>query len=511
MSLEALLRRMTELSAASPDGLVRSEDISWSDRVDRARARIRSSLVPLQLALLDDATTWIAASCGRQSGKNYTVIRLLIDTCLTVPGANAVYVNATFREARTIMWADQVDGIPAVLRDLGLMDGCRLNESRLEVTFPNGSRIELLGADRGAWEKLRGNKFDLVVVDECQKLEDGGFRNALTRVLPDTLVARRGRCVLIGTPDEFCVGVFHAICVGAELRYFRHHHWDAEHLSGVTSVWAEQLAWKGLTGTADDDPVWLREKRGLWIRQDSALMLPIGPRGLWTGELPLLIPSRHGPLVSRSEAPITYGGVDFGFSGDPSAVVCLSVSREEGVDREVHSSKHPGLNTQQLADVLRGIQREHGVTRFYGDPTSPRSIEDLRTLYGIPIVAGENQGKELWIQEMRSRLVDGRLRVLEGSPLHAEIGTLSPDPRQLLAKRLSTRPGSDDHCYDAFRYVYRGIHTNHVRAPETPLDPIGRREADVMAMAERRARELSHDVREHDPRSGPRNPVRRHR
>lgn len=41
------------------------------------------------------------------------------------------------------MWTEEVDGVPAVLRALGLERGTdyRLNESRLEVSFANGSTV----------------------------------------------------------------------------------------------------------------------------------------------------------------------------------------------------------------------------------------------------------------------------------------------------------------------------------------------------------------------------------
>jgi hypothetical protein len=396
--------------------------------------------------------------------------------CLSKQNANCVYINATYREAREIMWAEPDDGLPRILKDLDL--GCTFNEARLEVTFRNGSRITLLGADRGAWEKLRGNKFDLVVVDESQKMEDDGFRNALAKVLPATLVARNGRCILIGTPDEFCVGIFHDICTETtdpatgQVLYpqFEHKHWDASENDRRPDIWERLLAWKEQSGYSDNDPIWLREGKGMWVRQDSSLILPLGPASLWDGKLPLLIPNTRGELVARTSEPQVYAGCDFGWT-DAFAVTVGSISREEGVLREVHSFKRSNLNTAQVADVLRKLMTDYGVKMFYGDAAGAQTIADLRQLYGLPVTPSDKHDKAPWIQEMRSHLSDGRFQVLQGSMLHDELKVLSPDPEMLRKRKIETRPGSDDHCYDSARYLFRSVWTNHIRTPEAPKTP----------------------------------------
>jgi Terminase large subunit, T4likevirus-type, N-terminal len=459
----------------------------WSTVIEA----VASDLIRPQVDFLADRSTWAAAYCSRQCGKGYTTARLMLLVALERPNRNIVYIHQTYAEARNCMWADFVDGLPAVARQLDLHFST--NESRLELTLSNGSSIRLMGADRGAWDKLRGQKLDLIVADEMQKAEDEGLRNALLQVIPDCLAARQGMFRAIGTPDEFCVGEFHDICTGGRPGWALHH-WTAEDLQHKTTVWSEQLRWKAEHNIADDDPVWLREKRGLWVRQDSKLLLPVTETGLWDGVLPENIPSLDGRLVPRQKHVTVYGGIDFGFANDQAACVLASVSPEEGVVRETYSGKRAGLNTQQLADWLRRLKSEHAVRLFYADNADPKTIEDLRVLYGLPMAPCQKNSKEVWIQEMRAHLLDGRLRVLRDSVLHDELKVLQPDPKELLRKRLSALPGSEDHAYDAFRYLYRGIHTNHVKAPEPPMTPIQRQEKAIQAEFERRA------TRKPDPR-----------
>lgn len=465
------LRRL--LAEAQRRGLIEddsADDDRWVRLVERVVSDVRTSLFPAQLGLLDEERTWSVAFTSRQAGKNFTAVRLLVVTALVRPAANVIYLNQTFAEARRIMWADELDGVPAVLRSLGLERGVdyRLNESRLEVSFSNGSTVTLLGADRGGWEKLRGSKLDLLVVDEMQKAEDDGLRNALDQVLPPCFVARRGRFVGIGTPDEFCVGVFHDACTRAAYPQFAVHSWSAEDNDRRPDIWAGLLAWRAEAGLDDDDPRWLREGRGRWVREDQRLMLPLHDCSLWDGAYPDLIPSVDGRLVPRACEIEHYAGLDFGWT-DSAALVVGSRSREEGVLREVHSWKQSGLDTDALAAVVKAAVARYGIKRIYADAADPKSIADLSRKWRLPVVGAEKHNKATWIQDMRAKARSGRFRVLRDSPLHGELRVLVPDPTQLRRKRLEAPPGSEDHCWDAARYLYRGVFTEFPHAPEAPM------------------------------------------
>ncbi len=62
-----------------------------------------------------------------------------------------------------------------------------------------------------------------------------------------------------------------------------------------------------------------------------------------------------------------------------------------------------------------------------------------------------------------------------------DLKTLVPDPAKLRLKKLEALPGAEDHCWDACRYLYRGVFSEFVRSPEPPMTEQERREADVEA------------------------------
>jgi hypothetical protein len=78
---------------------------------------------------------------------------------------SCLYIGLTRESAKRIMWKD-------ILKDINRQRtlGIQFNESELSAKFPNGSVIYLVGADSNEDErqKLLGQKFVLVVIDEAQ-------------------------------------------------------------------------------------------------------------------------------------------------------------------------------------------------------------------------------------------------------------------------------------------------------------------------------------------------------
>jgi len=521
----------TVLKRAQALGIVddRTESGDWDSAVERVRAEIRSQLVPEQLALFEDGGRWDAACCARQSGKTFTAARLLVDVAVGGPNRICLYVSDTFRHAREAMWDDQVDGLPAVLHALGLEEGrhYRINLSQLRVTFPNGSFVELQGADRGAWAGLRGRKLDLVIADEMQRQEQEGLRAALRKDVPDCLMARRGRFVGIGTVGRALRGVWfemnagvHGLCPA--LPGWTAFHWTARELRHLTNVWEEQLAYASAMGIdTESDPEWLREKLGRWVRDEQGLLHTLTERSLWDGrDLPPGVrtrcPEHHRlrlhcvcdlPVVPRSEVPAAYAGLDLGAGdgtpggGDPCAVVVGTVSREEGVLREVHSEERAAPTTVHLVEWIRGLMDRFGVRRIYCDPAWKLTVQDLRSLYALPVevaVKGDAEGttEDLWHAERQAALASGLMQVRRGSVLHGQLESVLRDPALLEAGHVRQAAGQRDHALDAWRYLFRMVRTRHVQVPEAPLDPRQERELEMTRMRAEALRGPSADRRD---------------
>jgi hypothetical protein len=498
----------------------------WAALVARVNSEVRAGLCAEQLAFLDDPCRYRVACCARQCGKTFLVARLMVLTAIGGRDRIVVYVSDTFRHAREAMWDDQLDGLPAVLHSLGFQEGSdyRINLSGLRVTFANGSFVELQGADRGAWSGFRGRKIDLLVADEMQRQEQEHLELALTKDVPDCLMMRRGSFLGIGTVGRSLRGIWfelnagvHGLCPARP--GWTAHHWTARELRHLTPVWDEQLAWCAAMGIdIETDPEQQREKLGRWVRDEQRLVHVLTDSSTWDGTLPTVVRTRcreHGhlrgrcvcpvPSVPRSEAPAVYAGLDLGAGqregdGDPMGLCVVSVSREEGVIREVHSEQRFVRDSDDLLAWLRRMVSEHGIRGFYVDGSWKLTVLDMARLLGIPVLATDKgnvggQDEDFWTMERRSALRQGSMQVLRDSLLRRQLESIVRDEAEAERGHIRSAPGQDDHTYDAWRYVFRMVRTNHVPAPEAPLDMNQRKMREIEAAVSRQSQRTADDGR----------------
>jgi hypothetical protein len=97
------------------------------------------------------------------------------------------YIAPTYRMAQRIAW-DYVKQYSAPI------PGCKPNTSDLQMTYPNGGKLMLLGADR--MHDLRGMYLNGVVLDEYALMHPRLF----TEVILPALMDYQGWAILAGTP-----------------------------------------------------------------------------------------------------------------------------------------------------------------------------------------------------------------------------------------------------------------------------------------------------------------------
>lgn len=122
-------------------------------------------------------------------GKSWLAINELIRrawSCQAPQGGKFVYVAPEKAQAKKIAWSQ----LKFFVRDLPHT----VNEAELIVTFPNGSVVELAGADNP--DRLRGVHPHFVVLDEVAQMPKDTWYEA---VYP-SLRANRGGALFIGTP-----------------------------------------------------------------------------------------------------------------------------------------------------------------------------------------------------------------------------------------------------------------------------------------------------------------------
>lgn len=125
----------------------------------------------------------------RRAGKTVFAVMELVVAALASkdPMARYGYIAPLLKQAKGISW----DYLKAYARKV---PGTDINESELRVTFPNGARIQLFGADYP--DSFRGLFFHGVVIDEPADMKPDIWGAILVPCLAD----KHGWALFIGTP-----------------------------------------------------------------------------------------------------------------------------------------------------------------------------------------------------------------------------------------------------------------------------------------------------------------------
>jgi phage terminase large subunit len=126
----------------------------------------------------------------RRFGKTVAAVTELVNATLTCvhPNPRCFYVAPTYKQAKSIAWEyvkDMTRPIP----------GMKFLETELIARFPNGGRIQLLGAEN--YDSMRGNYVDAVVLDEYGNMNPLIWREVIRPALADRL----GWVLFLGTPN----------------------------------------------------------------------------------------------------------------------------------------------------------------------------------------------------------------------------------------------------------------------------------------------------------------------
>ena len=136
---------------------------------------------------------WLLA---RQSGKSYLLAILAIEQAFRKPHSIIKLLTDTKLHIKAIfdkIFQELLEDCPEHLKP-------KYHKNFYMYEFPNGSQIQLAGSDGGHYEKLRGQKADLVLVDEAGFCND--LENVVKSVLLPTTTHTGGKIILASTPPE---------------------------------------------------------------------------------------------------------------------------------------------------------------------------------------------------------------------------------------------------------------------------------------------------------------------
>jgi hypothetical protein len=146
-------------------------------------------LKPPQLEVFLSPHRFRLLVAGRRFGKTYLAQTELLRAA-SGPGRIAWYVAPTYKQAKRIAW----NSLKEMSRPFW---AGRPSETDLRIELASGGTVALRGAD--AYDSLRGEGLDFVVLDEFASMAPEAWSSVLRPMLAD----RMGEALFIGTPQGF--------------------------------------------------------------------------------------------------------------------------------------------------------------------------------------------------------------------------------------------------------------------------------------------------------------------
>ncbi len=417
--------------------------------VSKIRALL-STLAPKQRAFIEDKSRFKIARASRQSGKSHADAAYLIIECLETPNTPTLYLGLTRDSAKGAIWGTL----------MAMLEGLKIEHeavaSSLLIKFPNGSFIQLFGADAAnAAKRLRGRKYKLVVVDEM------GFylqADALVESLMPTLAILKGTLAMTSSPGYLLSGLFYEADIGSLKERWSQYHWtliDNPIMQGPASdpkyanraeEELDTICRMQFNGNRAH-PGFRREYLGEWVRDASSLVYP------YTGAN--IIPSEQ-PYIDSNYA------LGANFSTPYSAIVVMKYSPYSRKVQIVETWKKENMLVDQVSAKLKEFMDRYSSTIIVvtNDGNGKSLEKELSRRYQIGVQAADKTDKSWYQKIMQNDIISGYVQVIEGLPILAEWDTITKDSSGDEIR------GPSNTLADAALYVYRRIYTAFLKNVE---------------------------------------------
>jgi hypothetical protein len=421
---------------------------------------------PFQQKLWEDPSKLIAVLGSRRGAKTSTILRLYAGEASRTPDSFYCYINTTKEEAWRVAWrgANPRDGLSALNERFGLGATPRLGD--LTLTFPNGSLIQLLGADNPrAFQKALGMAPRRVWIDEAQKMRS--IQEAVEETLGPGMMDFDGSIIMSGTCVNDVKDYFYEVTrPGSPLQKSETnpHGWSMHYASCFDNPAFGKTYEERYQNTVVDycrkfnlDISHPRVRRLFfmeWVAEDAEYVYEVNKVSpdvlFWadaeweTIEMPLpeggsMIMEWPNFQAAIEKLPRRPDGkfkdwrigvsADLGYEPDPFALTVAAWSPEDPDFYELGAVKKNLLIPDQQAFLLRMVYDQLHPTYMVGDAGGSNAVvkgweRGWQDRHPLPIQAAEKSNKAVHQEFLNNDIRTGRVRLLRGSPLYTEMSEL---------------------------------------------------------------------------------------
>lgn len=396
---------------------------------------------PAQNNFVEDTSRFIDAQCSRRAGKSTGLGKRFFKTMQKHPGSKCFYLGLTRDSAREIMWP--------VLQELNQQYnlGCEFVDSKLTVKHPNGSKLQLYGADmKNFIKRLRGQKSPGIGLDEAQ---DFGIhiQSLIDDVLTPMLVDYEdGWLAITGTPGPVPQGYFFDVTKNKRFGS-SHHEWTLLENPYLPDPKAFIEDIKKRREWADDNPTLLREWRNKWI---------LDTESLWIRYTTSKNDYKELPTLSKGAKYNYILGIDWGFR-DSDALAILAYSDESPITYLVEELVTPRQGITELVNQVQEMRNKYDISKIVMDEGAggKKMAEEMRKQHAIPVEPADKIRKQETVDFFNDALRTGRFLARETSRFVGDSYLVQIDwersrPDKLVIKK---QPHSD--IIDAVIYAFK--------------------------------------------------------
>ena len=387
--------------------------------------------------LLIDSHQFQAWYCSRRAAKTHGIALHDLKVALAEPGTNQIYTALTRSQAKEAMW--RVTWVPMVDRICGL-GFAKHNHTNQQTIFPNGSSVAFGGLDDLRHiQTFLGQNLRSFCSDESQGASSSLLKGLIEDVISPALNDNPGgKFLLAGMLPDVPAGYYYEALTSGR--------WLVRNWNRFQNPWLKEnqeealKKWLAVTGLSIDSP----ETRRRWFgelvfdpgatayRFNPSIASWDAPRAAWSEGIQL----EPGILIAARIPP----GVDsFSIGTDPGTrdrwamVLWGWNSRRRDVCYQIaewvtprNAMKRDGTRTDwndaaNVADTF--FAHYETITRFYRDAGSSQETLDLfgRYIGRMVVKAANKQDLGAQVERMAAMLATGRLKVIAGSQLEADL------------------------------------------------------------------------------------------
>lgn len=399
-----------------------------------------------------DPSRYITAQCSRRAGKSNALALKFFRTLESHPKSLCLYIALTRESARNIMWEilkehDEKYGV-----------GCLFTESNLTMAHPNGSRLQLFGADmKNFIRRLRGIKTPGVAIDEAQDF-GSHLQSLIEDVLTPTLTDYPDSWLaIVGTPGPIPMGYFFDITFNQK-NGFSYHSWTLRQNKYLPFAedfirdLKEKRAWK------DNHPTYLREWCNQWVLDKESLLIHYEEEKNHYDQMPMLKKSTHWIYIL---------GVDIGFK-DSDALAVLAWSEFDPNIYLCYEKITSGQDISSLALEIHRISKMYDISKIVMDTggLGKKVAEEIIRRHQLPIQAADKVRKMENVALLNDWLRLGRFKAKKDSQFAKDSYQLQIDWEKTTPDKIKIKETFHSDIIDAVLYAFKESYAFTYQKPE---------------------------------------------